>query len=665
MFFGKGVFLSERKNSMNRCVYHPFVLLLAVGLFTLAAGGHQTPTEGNEPDSIVVTTLLDVVDDADGVTSLREALGGAEAGGRVIFDAALAGGTIVLGGAQLEITEGIAVDAGSVGGITIDAGGKSRVISVTGGDADRPAALIGLTVTGGNVEDDGDEDIHASGGGGIFNNGTLTIVNTVVFGNTACGFGGGIDNDGDMTVVNSTVAGNAAPGFGGGIANVDGRLTLVNSIVSCNRANTDSDLGAYYFSGRNNIVGADPGFAVPPVFESDELANRDAIDLTLKPGSWAIDRGANDAVETETDLAGNPRAFAAAKGPATVDIGAYEYQRCVEREAPSTVVTTPLDNLDAADGLTSLREAILYAGPGDAVTFDSSLGGRTITLRGSELEIDKIITVDASSVGGITIDAGGKNRVFHVSCGEPLRPVKLIGLTITGGKLYNRDGGGIYNTGILALVGSTVSGNYARYADGWTFTKDGSWGCEFSLGGGINNYGTLEIVGSTVAGNVSDGGGGIGNCGMMKIVGSSVSENISDVGGALENHGALEIVSSTVTGNSASSGAIFNLEGYLTLNSSIVALNHTDDGADIYNAASISDSGSVIGIDPGFTIPPVFDVKNLTNRGKLDLTPKEGSAAIDIGDNDAVKTETDLAGNPRVVGGAVDAGAYEYQGKEK
>ena len=650
---------------MNRHIYRRLVSLLAAAFFAAASGGYQTPAEGNEPERITVTTLLDVVDDADGATSLREALGRAEAGGAVTFDAALAGGTIVLAGAPLEITEGIAVDAGSVGGITIDAGGKSRVISVTGGDADRPAALIGLTVTGGNVEDDGDEDIHASGGGGIFNNGTLRIVNTVVFGNTACGFGGGIDNDGDMTVVNSTVAGNAAPGFGGGIANVDGRLTLVNSIVSCNRANTDGDLGAYYFSGRNNIVGADPGFAIPPVFESDELANRDAVDLTLRAGSWAIDRGANDAVETETDRAGNPRAYAAAKGPATVDIGAYEYQRRVEREAPSTVVTTPLDNLDAADGLTSLREAILCAGPGDAVTFDSSLGGRTITLGGSELEIDKIITIDASSVGGVTIDAGGKNRVFRVGCGEPLRPVKLIGLTITGGKLYNRDGGGIYNTGILALVGSTVSGNYARYADGWTFTKDGSWGCEFSLGGGINNYGTMEIVGSTVSGNVSDGGGGIGNFGVMKIVGSSVSENISDVGGAIENHGALEIVGSTVSGNSASSGAIFNLEGHLALNSSIVAQNYTDDGADIYNAASISDSGCVIGKDPGFAVPPVFDVKKLANRGKIDLTPKEGSAAIDIGDNDAVKTETDLAGNPRVVGGAVDAGAYEYQGKEK
>ena len=239
---------------MNRHIYRRLVSLLAAAFFAAASGGYQTPAEGNEPERITVTTLLDVVDDADGATSLREALGRAEAGGAVTFDAALAGGTIVLAGAPLEITEGIAVDAGSVGGITIDAGGKSRVISVTGGDADRPAALIGLTVTGGNVEDDGDEDIHASGGGGIFNNGTLRIVNTVVFGNTACGFGGGIDNDGDMTVVNSTVAGNAAPGFGGGIANVDGRLTLVNSIVSCNRANTDGDLGAYYFSGRNNIL---------------------------------------------------------------------------------------------------------------------------------------------------------------------------------------------------------------------------------------------------------------------------------------------------------------------------------------------------------------------------------------------------------------------------
>ena len=50
------------------------------------------------------------------------------------------------------------------------------------------------------------------------------------------------------------------------------------------------------------------------------------------------------------------------------------------------------------------------------------------------------------------------------------------------------------------------------------------------------------------------------------------------------------------------------------------------------------------------------------NADALDLSLLEGSAAIDAGSNDAAEAETDLAGNPRIAGAAVDLGAYEYQG---
>jgi CSLREA domain-containing protein len=66
-------------------------------------------------------------------------------------------------------------------------------------------------------------------GGGIFNDGTLSLVKTTVADNTAAVPGGGIANYGPLILTSSTVAGNT----GGGIDN-HGPLTLTNSTVAHN-----------------------------------------------------------------------------------------------------------------------------------------------------------------------------------------------------------------------------------------------------------------------------------------------------------------------------------------------------------------------------------------------------------------------------------------------
>ena len=95
------------------------------------------------------------------------------------------------------------------------------------------------------------------------------------------------------------------------------------------------------------------------------------------------------------------------------------------------------------DNLISLREAIFYGAAGDTITFDKSLVDCTITLCGNQLEVYQGITIDASSVGGITIDANGQSRVFYVNGGSTENPVELISLTITGGN--SGEGGGIFS----------------------------------------------------------------------------------------------------------------------------------------------------------------------------------------------------------------------------
>jgi hypothetical protein len=84
-------------------------------------------------------------------------------------------------------------------------------------------------------------------GGGIFNGaaGVLTLVASSIASNTASGFvagirGGGIYNLGSVTIVESAVWNNAASpegSSGGGIYNQSGSLTITNSTISGNSAN--------------------------------------------------------------------------------------------------------------------------------------------------------------------------------------------------------------------------------------------------------------------------------------------------------------------------------------------------------------------------------------------------------------------------------------------
>jgi len=124
-----------------------------------------------------------------------------------------------------------------------------------------------------------------------------------------------------------------------------------------------------------------------------------------------------------------------------------------EQQFSSIIVTTLDDVVDPLDGLISLREAIAYANAGDTITFAPELYGKTITLNGNELYIDKNITIDASDMN-ITINADQKSRVFSiVGC-----DVTLVVLTITGGNATN--GGGIYvKNAVLSLMDSEVIGN--------------------------------------------------------------------------------------------------------------------------------------------------------------------------------------------------------------
>src|SRR5262249_34563487 len=104
----------------------------------------------------------------------------------------------------------------------IDAGAVSRALTVNAGVI---ATISGLTIQNGNTP---------GSGGGINNLGTLTLTGCIVKNNIAQS-SGGIFNDGTLTVQQTTIANNqASPAdLGGGIGN-NGQLTITDSFFIAN-----------------------------------------------------------------------------------------------------------------------------------------------------------------------------------------------------------------------------------------------------------------------------------------------------------------------------------------------------------------------------------------------------------------------------------------------
>ncbi|MDQ6834213.1 MAG: right-handed parallel beta-helix repeat-containing protein, partial [Chloroflexota bacterium] len=148
----------------------------------------------------------------------------------------------------LSITHGLGRTGGGVlnnGTLTLDLSTVTNNSAVSG-----PASGGGiynngaLTVIGSTISGNG-----ASSGAGIFSTGILTLTASTMNGNIASGLGGGLLVTGtqSQTIVNSTITGNTAAS-GGGIDN-QGALAITNSTVSDNIA-TATDGGGIKAEGR-------------------------------------------------------------------------------------------------------------------------------------------------------------------------------------------------------------------------------------------------------------------------------------------------------------------------------------------------------------------------------------------------------------------------------
>ena len=105
-------------------------------------------------------------------------------------------------------------------------------------------------------------------------------------------------------------------------------------------------------------------------------------------------------------------------------------------------LATVTNTNDSGSG--SLRDAIANICPGGTINFDPMLSGQ-ITLTSGELVIDKSLTIQGPTTGGVTISGNNLSRIFFVNAGVDFT---FSNLTITGGPAASGSGAAFLTRGI-------------------------------------------------------------------------------------------------------------------------------------------------------------------------------------------------------------------------
>ncbi len=273
--------------------------------------------------------------------------------------------------------------------------------------------------------------------------------------------------------------------------------------------------------------------------------------------------------------------------------------------------------------LTSASGALTIIGNGATIQRSSANG--TASFRLFEVSSGTLIIENLMLANGSTSDAAGLWNYGGT--------VTLRNATITGSRASS-DGGGIANSGTMTLINSTISGNSAG-----------------NNAGGIYNDGTLTLTNSTVSGNSATvDGGGIYNIGTLSLVQATLTANSAGrYGGGLYMGGTTSLHNSLI--GDSTSGSDCSKTGSPAI--SALGANLVEDGG-----CGLSGSG-YLNADPRLGA--------LASNGGTTQTHAllTGSPALNAGSNPPSNLTTDQRGLPRVVGSAVDLGAFELQADEQ
>jgi len=628
----------------------------------------------------VVTSLAD-----GGPGSLRQAIADASTGDTVTFSVT---GTVMLTSGELPITKHLSIVGPGAGELALSGGFTSRVFNVF---SNMTATLVRLTIRDGRTTNgsngvvQGEAGQPGDSGAGIYNSGTLTVIDCTFVGCRTGDGGAGVAGADGVNYDGWPGGAGGHGGNGAAIMNV-GTMAITGCLFAVNVTGTGGaggkggrGGGQYRDPGDGGAggTGGDGGFG-GTIFNAGAMTIEQSTFSTNRTGgggSASDGGGAGYANGCGLFCYGNPgvggRGGSGGFGAAVWNEGMLSLGVCSFRgntNGPGGTGTWPWAGIGSPG----------FGGCGGAVGNTGQLQIASSTFRGNS----------GGNGGGTPVNdgyggpAGSGGAVFNA------RDCQVSGSTFadnvtgslgTAGSNTNRiliggEGGAVANQkiGILVVSNSTFTGNTAGAG----------------AGGAIANSDTatkLFLVSCTISSNSAQSGGAAENRGILTLSNSTLSGNLAfGYGGAIYNsygyatNRNVFLVSCTISSNSAQSfGGVYQNDGRLitSLQNCLIAGNYSTNSQYNYDLIGTFTSGghNLIGIGSGgitnaqssdqigttsSPIPP--RIAALADNGGF--TPTHAllpdSPALDAGDD--TLTGTDQRGKPRRLGAHVDIGAYEF-----
>lgn len=520
---------------------------------------------------LLVTTTAD-----SGTGSLRQTVANATANETIRFHPNLSGQTIVLSTGQILIDKNLTLDASDLpGGMSIHGNLSSRGfevglgstatmqgLKIVSGRATNPAGLgrwgggifnqgnltlrrceltgNAATLSGGAIYSQNgnltieestlsfNEALGGSGGGVVLGGGSNTVTSSTFWSNTANSSGGGIFNlDAVLTVRNSTFYLNSAGVAGGGIINEGGSIgtnqviTIVNSTFTVNSAQAGSGLyNSRVLNLENSIVAGNFSAATggTDIYQAAGIVNNLGVNLI----------GNNDTVTNEFPAGPLVGTITSPLNPRLAPLADY---------GGPTQTTPPLPHSPAVDaaGSGATNDQRSVARPQGAgfdlgaveylQTVVTTAADEANVNPGTGLSLREALVRPFASF--ITFDPA----VFN---GAPADTILLTNGQLTIERSIQIDGSGLY--GGVIISGNNTSRVF-EVASGANLTLD-----TLTVTGGRSANGASGATGPPGDDSHPGGTGGLGGAGQD--------------GGGILNHGLLTLNGVTVSGNKAGNGGL-------------------------------------------------------------------------------------------------------------
>jgi CSLREA domain-containing protein len=613
------------------------------------------------------------------------------------------GGTIALSGTELPaITGALSIVGDRVNGFggpitpfILSGNNQSRVLEVA---ATGNLTLDNLIISGGKTAGDG---------GGILNQGTLTLKDVTVSANQAV-HGGGIANAGTLALTSAAVTNNQATAAGGGLYTSAGTVTLNHVTVSNNKvqipasqyasgggsgvaaAGLNGDGGGLAVTGGSVQVtassifgnlaqggsgadggnGANQGPALPPPTTYGQSGqNGQAGGNGVAGGLGGVGRGGGISVlGGSLAIIGSTVANNTAQGGAGGNGGQGGTGQDGQDGAPGQPQTFGGGGGVGGSGGRGGDGGAGGAGGAGSFAFG---GGLYVDIFATQVTVTNSTLAGNQAIGGQGGRGGAGGAAGNGGNGG-IGGTGLTGLDGIGGRGGNGGAGGDTGRGGLAIGGgvfydssfssrsmtsSTVAFNQVVGGPAaaplvvnpfLTIPPNGTGGTPGE--GGLDGLGTFRTAGGNTGAN-----------GILKPAGAGAGGGIGQLDDGIPGTFVLTLVNSIVAGNTTGTGTASDIDGTLS--------NVSSSG---YNLIGTGGSGGLAGGQNGNQVG--VSSPGLTTLGShggptQTVALQAGSPAIDAGNS---KLAVDAQGNPlttdqrgpgfqRVVGAMVDIGAFELQ----